>query len=173
MKWEKHSDVTGRLIVMKSDCGWTLKQVRKFYCIHEYHIYNPEGVFVADECGVNAAMNAVEGRLSAEYKLAQSEKLNEAIKGLGEWQLKPVPSLDWRPDDSGLQCFIGWNKEKQCVRVDVMTIDNEPVVSIEGNVRDLYKAIAHNYQGMSLEHLAYVGYEIANCEANKSNYVQG
>ena len=93
------------------------------------------------------------------------------------WQLIKVEQTDWIQDDSGYYTLINWIDDNT-VRLDVMDVDDMPVVSFQGAASDVRKYAAQ-YAGFwglshdfSIEHAAYIGAELARCELLKTDYVQ-
>ena len=96
------------------------------------------------------------------------------------WKLKKVGHLDWIQDDSGHYTYIH-SVEIGIVRLDIMTTDNDPVMSFQGKADDVRKAVMRWFQsrisqkaglGISLEHAAYIGAELTKAEILGINYTQ-
>ncbi len=93
------------------------------------------------------------------------------------WQLIKVPKTDWIKDNSGYYTLINWIDENT-VRLDVMDRDDMPIVSFQGAASDVRKHIMQHISAIcsgrliSVEHVAYIGAELARCELLKTNYVQ-
>lgn len=101
------------------------------------------------------------------------------------WQLIKVQQTDWIQDNSGYYTLINWI-DNNTVRLDVMDMDDMPVVSFQGAASDVRKRttrwieIDQNqnnngwicYDNFSAEHAAYIGAELARCELLKTDYVQ-
>lgn len=91
------------------------------------------------------------------------------------WQLITVTDTEWIQDNSGYYILINWINENT-VRLDVMDMDDFPVVSFQGqadNVRKYYmQCCVCNPPMISLEHAAYIGAELAKCALLQNKYVQ-
>ena len=77
-------------------------------------------------------------------------------------------------DDSGVYTVIHWTKDDK-IRVDLMTDDDEPVISWQSDNPDaLRKEIISvlGLYGISVEHASYIGAEIAKCFNYERYYVQ-
>ena len=102
------------------------------------------------------------------------------------WELKKVGKTDWIQDDSGIYTLINWHHVG--VRLDVMTTDDEPVMSFLGKADDVRKAVIqymsintgcggqfrdnNGLPTVSLEHAAYIGAELAKAEILGIKYIQ-
>ena len=102
------------------------------------------------------------------------------------WELKQVEHTDWIQDNSGYYALINWVDENT-VRLDVMGIADSlnpvdyPIMSFQGTASDVRKH-AMQWQdskisqkagyGISCEHAAYIGAELARAELLGSDYVQ-
>lgn len=99
------------------------------------------------------------------------------------WELIQTSKQEWKQDNSGLYTIInGASTHGKCIRVDVMTLEHDPVVSFQGDATDVRKALMKWLDkrisqkaglGISIEHAAYIGAEIARAELLKENFVQG
>ena len=94
------------------------------------------------------------------------------------WELNKISHLDWIQDDSGYYTYIH-SIEIGVVRLDIMTTDNDPVVSFQGKADDVRKAVMRWFEDknllihiISLEHAAYIGAELAKAEILGIDYVQ-
>lgn len=97
-----------------------------------------------------------------------------------KWQLVKVKDVAFVRDNSDTITFI--HARPDGVRVDVMTGNNEPLISFEGHHNDVRKALMQWIDerisqkagcGISIEHAAYLGCELARAEMLKENFVQG
>lgn len=103
------------------------------------------------------------------------------------WELKHVVDVECTMDDSGLYTVIHrvirpdlhkeYAGERIEVRADLMTAENQPLMSWQGtanNVRKHLIAYIHSIFGfcqISMEHASYIGYELHRAETDE-NYVQ-
>lgn len=92
-----------------------------------------------------------------------------------KWELKKVRDVEWQQDKSGFYCLINVIKSGE-IRLDVLTSTHSPAISFEGKAENVRK-FAMRYaeqQGwsISLEHAAYIGYELARAEILDAKYVQ-
>lgn len=91
------------------------------------------------------------------------------------WELIKVDDVEWQQDKSGFYTLINVLPSGE-IRLDIMTSTDSPAISFQGEAANVRKA-AMKYaeqQGwsMSLEHAAYIGYEIARAEVLLDSYVQ-
>lgn len=92
-------------------------------------------------------------------------------KALLNWELVKVQSLEWQQDQSGIYTLI--HSTPQGVRVDIMRAEDDyPLRSYMGRAGDVRKQLARDWEDLSLEHSAYIGFELARAELLRSNYVQ-
>jgi hypothetical protein len=100
----------------------------------------------------------------------------DLLKGYGmNWELIGCGETEWIQDDSGHYVWINRRISNE-VRLDLMTVADEPVVSFIGKADNVRKramqwCTAHNIR-LSMEHAAYIGYELCKAELDE-NYVQG
>ena len=96
------------------------------------------------------------------------------------WKLIKVEHTDWIQDDSGYYTLINWIDDNT-VRLDWMDKDDMPVISFQGTASDIRKHLMQLQDtkilrksglGISCEHAAYIGAELARCELLKKDYVQ-
>jgi len=106
------------------------------------------------------------------------------------WELKEVDDVECQLDDSGVYVVINRIVERRAdgdyirefvkVRADLMTADNEPLVSFVGSANAVRKHLIRflNYrswqrtkQFISLEHASYIGYELLRAE-KQEGFVQ-
>jgi hypothetical protein len=97
------------------------------------------------------------------------------VKTVTQWELVEVGQVEWAQDESGVYTVIN-HLANGLVRVDVMTTDHDPVISFVGEVADVRKTLArwlqNNVSDVSLEHMAYIGAELARADLLKSDYIQ-
>ena len=96
------------------------------------------------------------------------------------WELKKVGKLNWVQDDSGYYTYIH-SVRIGIVRLDIITTDGEPIISFQGKADDVRKAVMRWFEsrisqkaglGISLEHAAYIGAELAKAELLGIDYIQ-
>lgn len=91
------------------------------------------------------------------------------------WKLIEVEHVEWEQDKSGFYCLINVEPDGK-IRLDLMTSTHSPAVSFQGIAADVRKFAARycEQQGwmLSLEHAAYIGYEIARADYDREKYVQ-
>ena len=89
------------------------------------------------------------------------------------WQLIQVGKTEWQQDDSGYYTLIHHIKD-DTVRLDVMDKDDMPVVSFQGTADNVRKHAMQymEFWGLSREHAAYIGAELARCALCQQHYVQ-
>ena len=105
------------------------------------------------------------------------------------WELREVSDVECTLDDSGVYVTIHrivrseTHKEYYgthiLVRADLMTVDNEPIVSFIGTANAVRKHLIRflmndetgHYPCISQEHASYIGYELLRAETDP-NYVQ-
>jgi hypothetical protein len=98
------------------------------------------------------------------------------MKGYGmTWQLIECDETEWIQDDSEYYVLIGHLEHENGVRLDIMSINDEPGISFWGTAENVRKramqwCTAHNIH-LSMEHAAYIGYELCRAESDE-NYVQ-
>jgi hypothetical protein len=90
------------------------------------------------------------------------------------WELIGCGETDWIQDDSGHYVWIRRAFDGG-VRLDLMTTDDEPVMSFIGKAENVRKRTmqwckAHDIR-LSMEHASYIGYELCRAESD-TNYVQ-
>ena len=101
------------------------------------------------------------------------------------WELRTITDdIECTMDDSGIYCTINRVVENQhgkgyigtavSVRVDIMTDNNEPVMSFVGKADNVRKAVIAFLRleftdglRLSFEHASYIGSEIAKAESNE------
>lgn len=94
---------------------------------------------------------------------------------MDKWKIINVKKTEWEQDKSGFYCIINVVSDN-AVRLDVLTSNHSPAISFQGEAADVRK-YAMKYaekQGwpLSLEHAAYIGYELARAEMLGEDYVQ-
>ena len=92
------------------------------------------------------------------------------------WELLEVTSeKECMLDNSGVYTVISFTSDEK-IRVDLMTTDDEPVISWQGhNVDALRKdviSVLSMEPDFSAEHASYIGAELIRCELMESAYVQ-
>ena len=91
------------------------------------------------------------------------------------WELLEVISeQECIMDDSGVYTVIHWTRDEK-IRVDLMTDDDEPVISWQSDNPDaLRKEIMTvlGLHGISVEHASYIGAELIRCYFHQKHYVQ-
>lgn len=98
------------------------------------------------------------------------------------WELIIVDDTEWMQDDSCLYTLISYIKPNM-VRLDIMTDNDEPVISFQGKAGNVRKhamrwSAKHRWllstqsRAISLEHAAYIGCELARAEMLGVDYVQ-
>lgn len=87
------------------------------------------------------------------------------------WILIQVTDIEWIQDDSGYYTLINWIDVNN-VRLDIMRTDDTPVISFQGKAENVRKRIMRFALGISTEHAAYIGAELARAELLKVDYVQ-
>ena len=94
------------------------------------------------------------------------------------WTLNNVDAIEWKQDASGLYSVVNYNVDTMTVRLDLLTIDgNEPIQSFQGDACNVRKAAMQwlteqSGFGISIEHAAYMGKELAYAEFMTIDYVQ-
>ena len=92
-----------------------------------------------------------------------------------KWELIEVTNVEWAQDKSGFYTLINVLPTGE-IRLDVMTSSHSPAISFQGEAADVRKAAMkyaeQNGWSLSLEHAAYVGYEIARAELMQGLYEQ-
>lgn len=106
-----------------------------------------------------------------------------------KWILIKVPDTEWQQDKSGFYCIINvvdcialgslcktTGYDNVIVRLDILTSDHSPAVSFQGTAANVRKyamkyAEEHGWS-ISLEHAAYIGYELAKAEMLGKDYIQ-
>jgi len=96
------------------------------------------------------------------------------------WMLIKTNNVEWAQDDSGVYTLISATPDNE-IRVDVMTVNDEPLMSFIGtehNVRitlmrwfDSRNKLA-GFAKISLEHAAYIGRELMRAAFLKAEYIQ-
>jgi hypothetical protein len=93
------------------------------------------------------------------------------------WELRQVEDIEWRQDDSGYYASIVHVRETGEVRLDIMSTDNNPLISFQGSAtavcKNAMRYIDENCINVSAEYAAYIGYELAKAELVRGYYVQG
>lgn len=92
-----------------------------------------------------------------------------------KWQLVKVDDIKWQQDKSGFYTLIHYTADG-FIRLDIMSIDNNPLISFEGTAiavrKNAMRYLDENCVNLSLEHAAYIGFELLRCETLKENYIQ-
>ena len=100
---------------------------------------------------------------------------------MDKWKLINVTAIEWQQDESGYYCVINFvnvdeESEERIVRLDILTTSDQPAISFQGyaeNVRKTAMKYAEaNGWNMSLEHAAYIGYELHKAEEQGTQYIQ-
>jgi hypothetical protein len=93
-----------------------------------------------------------------------------------QWQLNRVDDIKYTPDNSGVYVLINWDLQTDSVRLDVMTSDNDPLISFAGKAENVRKHtmrfLSDNKIPVSLEHASYIGREIERSDNERIDYVQ-
>lgn len=94
---------------------------------------------------------------------------------MDKWKLIKVGDVEWQQDKSGFYCLINVLSTGD-VRLDVLTSSHSPAVSFQGKAENVRKAAMRyaeeNGWSISLEHAAYIGYELARAEIQGNEYKQ-
>ena len=91
------------------------------------------------------------------------------------WEMVECNDSEWRQDESGIYTIInrvanrhyssGYSHEAVSVRVDVLSTDDEPIISFTGSAiavrKDLSRWLQDNKVEVSLEHAMYIGDQIS------------
>ncbi len=108
------------------------------------------------------------------------EELNE------NWTLNYAEPSECIMDNSGIYTVINRQEKTEThkqyagtrisVRIDVMTIDNVPVISFQGQAEDVRKAVIRwienrSFWELSIEHASYIGAELERAVSD-TKYVQ-
>ncbi len=106
------------------------------------------------------------------------------------WELKQCKDSEYTPDSSGVYMVINrivrrehsgaYSINKITVRVDIMSTNDEPLMSFVGAgdavrkdvIRWLQKSVLAAGMQVSTEHASYIGYEVARAMQDE-HYVQG
>lgn len=110
---------------------------------------------------------------------------------MSKWKLINVTDIKWQQDTSGYYTIINWVKGKSCtgctascseiecgekVRLDILTTSDQPAISFQGCAENVRKAVMQyaeaNDWNISLEHAAYIGYELCRAEEQGILYMQ-
>lgn len=94
---------------------------------------------------------------------------------MNKWQLIKCSAIKWQQDESGYYTIIN-GLDNQQVRMDIMTTSDQPAISFQGHAENVRKT-AMRYAdehcwNMSLEHAAYIGYELHRAEEQGKQYIQ-
>ena len=94
---------------------------------------------------------------------------------MDKWKLIKVKNIEWQQDKSGFYCLVNVLSDEE-LRLDILTSDHSPSISFQGKAENVRKhAMKYAEQqgwSISLEHAAYIGYELARAEILGKNYVQ-
>lgn len=101
------------------------------------------------------------------------------------WQLNRVDDIEWTQDRSGVYVYINWDVQTESVRLDVMQEkEPHPMQSFAGEANNVRKHAVrwiadnvgivggHSADGVSAEHISYIGYELARADVERIDYVQ-
>jgi len=94
-----------------------------------------------------------------------------------QWTIVEVnQEIECSIDDSGIYTDIHWTADNR-IRVDVMTSQNEPVITFASDNPDalrksLIKWLVDTEIYISTEHASYIGAEIFRCNELKYEYTQ-
>ena len=100
---------------------------------------------------------------------------------MDKWQLIKCDAIEWQQDESGYYTIINFinvdeKTEERIVRMDIMTTSDQPMISFQGiaeNVRKCAMQYADEHcWNMSLEHAAYIGYELHRAAEQGTEYIQ-
>ncbi len=105
-----------------------------------------------------------------------------------QWQLDRVDDLEYTQYRYCVYVYISWDTNTDSVRLDVMSVPSglEPLQSFIGTANNVRKhavrwlsdnaghaaAIGLGFNQLSPEHISYIGYELARCDAERIDYVQ-
>jgi hypothetical protein len=93
-----------------------------------------------------------------------------------EWTKIRVSNMPCIFDNSGVYCNISFCQNKDEFRLDIMTIENEPVISFVGTVDGIRKSTMRYFEknqvNISLEHASYIGSELSRVAIFKAEYIQ-
>lgn len=92
------------------------------------------------------------------------------------WKLQNVDNIEFTRDKSGIYVLINWENQKNSVRLDIMSDNDEPIQSFSGKAENVRKAVmrflSDEKSSVSLEHAAYIGSEIEKCDIMRIDYIQ-
>lgn len=100
------------------------------------------------------------------------------------WRLRRVDNVEHVQDDSGIYVYVNWDVETESARLDIMVEANAaPLQSFAGTANNVRKHAVRWLQeyfcplyagdGLSAEHVSYIGFELARADAERIDYVQG
>ena len=94
---------------------------------------------------------------------------------MDKWKLIKVNDIEWMQDKSGFYCLVNVMPTNE-IRLDIMTSTHSPAISFQGDAANVRKAAMRyaeeNGWSLSLEHAAYIGYELARAEIQGTEYIQ-
>jgi hypothetical protein len=99
------------------------------------------------------------------------------VKRDTNWQLNRVDTdIEYVPDAYGIFVYINWDLLTDSVRLDIMKND-VPLQSFAGTANNVRKhTIRWLFDNatwlLTWQHIAYIGYELARCDAERIDYVQ-
>lgn len=92
-----------------------------------------------------------------------------------KWQLVKCENIEWKQDKSGYYTLINY-VGNGLIRLDIMSVDNNPLMSFEGTAEAVRKNAMQyadeNCFNLSAEHAAYIGYELLRCDMQRKLYIQ-
>lgn len=92
-----------------------------------------------------------------------------------KWELRKCENIEWQQDSSGYYTLVNYVGNGN-VRLDIMSIDNNPLISFEGTAiavrKNAMRYLDETCINLSLEHAAYIGYELLRCDCERELYVQ-
>lgn len=93
------------------------------------------------------------------------------------WRLNRVDNVEYIPDNSGVHVLINWDLQTASCRLDIFaTVGGIPLQSFAGTADNIRKHamryLDKKWQGISLEHAAYIGAELERADAERIDYVQ-
>lgn len=94
---------------------------------------------------------------------------------MDKWKLIKVQNIEWQQDKSGFYCIINVIEPSE-IRLDILTSNHSPAISFKGKAENVRKSAMRYAEKcgwtISLEHAAYIGYELARAEIFGKDYVQ-